>query len=196
MKSSPLKHTGKHPADQYIPNPGHMPHDHKGGNVVYDDMGTNIVTGENQTAIIASKAAEVDLAYKLADRSLKIKNNATITLNNFGKIVQEVIDDPETTIQERKTKIGQYYKGEKALDSLDKEYKFNIKNLSIAQEQYTNTLDSIYEVNLPLHAIDKQRNELEVGSYEEQDQLTLQQDAYIAMSPRERMEYVIKKYKY
>jgi hypothetical protein len=196
MKSSPFKHIGKHPADQYTPKPGHMPHDHEGGQRVMDEMGNNMVTGENQSEIVGRNAADVNIAYDIVDKSATILENANYTLTNFGKTVQEVLDDPETTIRERKTKLWQYNNGVEAYDSLVKEYKFNVKNLNIAQEQYTNTVDSIYNVNLPLFDIAQQRDKLPPESYEEQNQLTLDQEAYIAMEPRERAAYVKKNYKY
>jgi|TARA_R110002110_G_scaffold383955_1_gene595464 hypothetical protein len=192
MKSSPLKHIGRHPADQYTQNPGHRASDHEGGNLTFDAMGNNIVTDESQRDILAREAAELSLVNDAKIRSEEILINSNNAINAF---ITNANENPAETIRQVKTRAYQLNAGMKVNDSLRKEYEYNFTLLKEGLEQYQHTVDSIYDVNLPLIDIANQKAALPPESYQEHGELDTEQEEYIAMHPRDRAKHVKKNYR-
>ena len=115
MKSSPLKHIGRHPADQYTPNPGHRASDHEGGSITFDDMGNNIVTDESQRQILDRENKELEIANDAKIRSEEILINSNNAINAF---ITNANENPAETIRQVKTRAYQLNAGMRVNDSL------------------------------------------------------------------------------
>jgi len=194
MKSSPLKHLGKHPAAD-----GHQPHEHEAYRT-FEELGNNPVTNENQNEIIGRKAAELEIIRQEADsitqvyeRDASIFNNSTNAINNA---IERWKINPAKTREQLVNRANAYDKAVEinAEQYKKAEYERNMANLAIhnykeAQNNYIKTVDSIYEVNYPLLHLANEQSKVPVGDYQGHDEVELQQKAYIAMSPDERQKY-------